>query len=235
MSVQIWAPAVHSRTYAACGIPSSPHRGTRVGGLCIFDGRRPEVRIEVDVAGALQPNGDGVYTRSLHQLGSPLVDLRTFRLPADAKSTQPPVVYGPGTDRPFLPMARFKGLGVPIQRDDPQIVANYSRAATIGHLWIRPGFPAVARFQDWRVSDGRVRGVLASSVDRPGGFVVLEAVHLAHVMGYPPDALPSVFGERDLDGLVPLECLQRLLDWAEIVLPQGRPNVSEEVATGLRS
>lgn len=41
---------------------------------------------------------------------------------------------------------------------------------------------------------------------------------MAQLMGYGPAVLPAHFKEEDLDGLVPLECLHRLLDWAESVL-----------------
>lgn len=177
--------------------------------------------VSVEQAGALRPDGRSVFVRSLHQIGSPLVDLRTFRLPDGVDARPFELAYGPGTSRPILRTSDFSGLGIQIQRDDPQITANYSRIGSSDPSpWLRPGFPALARFQDWLVGGRRIRGVLASSVDRPGGFVVLEPSDLARAMGYAEVLHPScpAFSEADLDGLIPYECLCRLLDWAESVL-----------------
>lgn len=205
---------VHRDLYGRRGIPVG---SSSTGSLSILG---PAGSIRIEAATVLRPNGRRSFVRSLHQLGSPFVDLRAFLLPVDAVPFRP--VYGAGTDRPILRTSSFSGVGRVIHRDDPQVSDNHRRicAGTDGGPigWIRPGFPAIIHLSDWHVDGRTVRGALASSVDRPGGFVVLEAADLVRVMGYEPVVDPS---ESDLVGLVPYECLCRLLDWSEQTLSES--------------
>lgn len=202
---------VHFRLYEAAGIPvrSSPH------GLGV---ERPEGIIRIEEASFLRPNGPMSFVRSLHQVGSMFVDLRSFSLPFAAEPFR--TVYGPGTDRPMLRTQDFSGLGLVIPRDDPQVRGNYAYVCAVDKVgpigWIRPGFPAVLHLSDWYVEGRKVRGALASSIDRPGGFVILEVRDLVQICGYAPQGQIS---EQDLVGLVPYECLCRILDWAEALSP----------------
>lgn len=208
---------VHAHLYEMAKIPVGKWGSSPSQLICGETGT-----IRIDRAGALQADGRGIFVRSLHQIGSPLVDLRIFRLPDGVAGNAFPPAYGAGTDRPLLNSRCFSGFGIPIQRDDPQITGNYHRISSLGFgPWLRPGFPALARFQDWFVEGARVRGVLASSVDRPGGFVVLDSKDLCRIMGYEP--APS-FSEQDLDGLIPYECLCRIFDWAEPLLSRFSSN-----------
>jgi hypothetical protein len=136
-------------------------------------------------------------------------------------------IYGAGTTRPILSTSPFFGKGTPIHRDDPQIAAVFWRIARNqdGPLgWVRPGFPAIVHLADWSLGGRSVEGILASSVDRPGGFVVLDARNLLSIMGYGsknPDLDSSV-----LNGLIPVECLARILEWFDAFIDGSISRIS---------
>lgn len=184
---------------------------------------RSDVDVRLERAGWLRRDTSTAFVRSLHQLGSPFVDLRTFGVPAGSRPID--LAYGPGTDRQLLPVATFSGKGVEIHRDDPQVAGIFWRIAYqgVGPLgWIRPGFPAVAHLAEWNIDGRTVTGALCSSIDRPGGFVILEAEDLVEILGYDRSVDPSL-----LQDLVPRECLERVLDWAEGLPPaSGRASHS---------
>lgn len=187
--------------------------------------RRPEVDVQVLPARWLRQSTPTSFVRSLHQFGSPFVDLRSFEVPTGTRPAE--AAYGPGTSRPVLPTAAFSKRGMEIHRDDPQVAAVFWKIAVQagGPLgWIRPGFPAICHFAEWHL-DGRpgiVTGALASSVDRPGGFVVLEAEDVMQILGYDRRSVPL----RLLQDVVPRESAERMLDWAE-----GIPRLSGGLRT----
>lgn len=202
----------HRDMYSDAGFPVV--RAASDCSHCIIIGnssRRP-LDVRVVQAGWIRRDTKRSFSRSLHQIGSPFVDLRTFEVPVGMFPFLP--VYGAGTSRPILSVSSFFGKGAHIHRDDPQIASVFWRIARNqeGPLgWIRPGFPAVVHLTDWSLEGRSIEGILASSVDFPGGFVILDTRSLVSIMGYGsrnPDLDSSV-----LNGLIPVECLARILEW----------------------
>lgn len=203
----------HREMYSDAGFPVVKSLGDC--GHCLIIGnspRRPGSDVRIVQTGWIRQDTKRSFSRSLHQIGSPFVDLRTFEVPVGMPPFSP--IYGAGTARPILSISPFFGKGTPIHRDDPQIAAVFWRIARNqdGPLgWIRPGFPAVVHLADWSLDGRSVEGILASSVDRPGGFVVLDTRDLLSIMGHSsknPDLDSSV-----LSGLIPVECLARIIEW----------------------
>lgn len=237
MTTLLVAHPPHADLYGRAGFTMS---GVKVGpGSAILAiGRASEIfepTVRVVTATLLVPDTRTAFVRSLHQIGSPFVDLRCFR----TERPFPPfdAAYGPGTVLPMLPTARFKGLGTFVHRDDPQVKDVFRRLSSgrsdVPLKWIRPGFPAIPRLVEWDLDGHRVEGVLASSVDRPGGFVVLTVADLVVLCGYNRRDFPEHPQPDYLEGLVPYESLHRLLEWTERVqaAADGRSSASTLAST----
>lgn len=205
---------VHTHLYVSAGLRAWVYGGDDVV-LSTAAGSAPRVdRLVVlertDVAPrrpALSP-GSRLASVQVHRLGGPLVDRRLATISAGVGSLGLlEAGYGPGTAAPFLPRELFRGVGTPIDRDDPQVREMYREDPP---RWIIPGSPSVARFRDWRVGRGTVRAAACRSADTAGGFVLLTPTDVARVFGFDPDL---ELGEEDLRDLLPLEPLLRMSAW----------------------
>lgn len=206
MEFSIYSPSLaHREMYSRLGFPVSDS-GDRV--IWIGDGHPRASDLHVRRSGWLRGDESSSFIRSLHQLGGPFLDLREFVCPVGLSPFVS--IYGAGTSRPVLPSGSFHGRGLFIHRDDPQISAAISVDDGIIR-WVRPGIPSTPRFSKWSVGGRVVQGVLSSSVDHPGGFVVLEPSDLVQIFGYEPPA--RTLSPSDLQDLVPSAALSRLFDW----------------------
>lgn len=207
MEFSIYSPSPsHREMYSRLGFPISDS-GDRV--VWIGDGHPRASDLHIRRCGWLRGDDSSSFVRSLHQLGGPFLDLREFVCPVGLASFAP--LYGAGTSRPILPSGSFQGRGLFLHRDDPQIS---SVTISIGDgiiRWVRPGIPSIPKFSRWSIGGRIVQGVLSSSVDHPGGFVVLEPSDLVRVFGYEPP-LRSL-SPSDLQDLVPATVLSRIFDW----------------------
>jgi hypothetical protein len=187
--------------------------------LHLHQGTHPGLMFDVSVGQitAIRSSSTGSFTMSLHQLGGPIVDLRKFGVVSKKSFSPLRPVYGPGTDRPLLPAGNFHGLGRPIDRDNPQVISAFSRWHD-GQLWMRPLFPSTCYFEEWSLDGRRIQAALCQSIDVPGGFVLLEPPDLVRAYGYTDLSLRRAvedFTVEDLNGLVPLEPLHRIVSWVE--------------------
>lgn len=216
----------HRRLYEATGIPTSDSRVFDVN-LILSDTILPVGHdVGLKHASFVRLDVPGQAVRTLHQWGSHFIDLRLISF--DRNKTLPRPIYGPGTSHPILPTAPFHGIGLHIHRDDPQVVsalaASARSSAPMG--WIRPGFPTVLTMKTWFIDGRSVVGSLCASVDRPGGFVVLESTDIVRLMGYRSISfLPS-----DLIDLVPFRVLEVLLEWASVPAPVRTPRGSSPIS-----
>lgn len=228
MTVAIsYSRAMHGRFYDRAGFLTEPGAASKV--IWFSDSEdvgQKDLEIHVRPTGFVRSVRSASFDLSLHVIGSPFVDLRTF---SSNRPIYPPVFrYGPGTDRLLLPMHGFMDRGTRIDRDDHQVVSVFSQlaASSIPQIWVRPGFPSICRFHEWEVDGKTVTATLCSDITRPGGFVLLEPADIVEVLGYDPDGL-SVSVE-DLDGLVGLEPMRSIVEWADSIPLKAKNTTTRE-------
>jgi hypothetical protein len=125
-------------------------------------------------------------------MGSPFI--RTYGVHCWGDATlgvhAPRALFGPSVEgeegSPVLWPDYFSGRGTPVSRDSGSVL-DYLYAAVAGQapLWARSGWPVLLPENPFvfRDLDREVAGILCSSVDQAGGFVVLDAVDLIRIAG----------------------------------------------------
>jgi len=104
------------------------------------------------------------------------------------------------------------GRGVRVSRDDPAVIEETFRA-TVGHapLWVQPQFPfLIPRSPStFKSLDGEpVQGLLCSSYERAGGWVVLTRRDVLDLLGHPGDVPWS-----RIPDLIGVQAAAALLSW----------------------
>lgn len=112
------------------------------------------------------------------------------------------------------PIEPFMGLGTRVSRDEPSVIQfMYKAVQGQGSLWVKPGLPFLIPDKplSFRALDGStVSGILCTSVDKAGGWVVLERQDILRLLGHSGDAswvdLRSIIGLRPAAALLGWLC-----------------------------
>lgn len=133
----------------------------------------------------------GVQTILPERFCSPVIsDLRAGVYSSTMTSFRPPeVLCGPHSmdGLKTWPRSLYQGLGHRVWRDDPKVSAFVADAIQ-GKCaaWISPGFPFSVPDEPLELvcEDGVLRkGLLCSSMDEPGGWVLLTSVDISRLLG----------------------------------------------------
>lgn len=167
---------------------------------------------------------DRVIPFRIELYGSQMISARSiscFTLQGSSCSSIPPLVptHGPnvGSDgKIVLWDARvFSGRGTSVSRDDADLI-DYIFRATMGRvpLWVSPGFPFLAThpLSLRSLGEDRVEGLLCSSIDRSGGWVVLTRRDVLDLLGHPGDVPWS-----RIPFLIGIDACRALLGWAALI------------------
>jgi len=123
--------------------------------------------------------------------------------------------HGPGVDSEGIVLwdpAPFAGMGTPVSRDDVKVISE-AHKASLGDapLWVKPEFPFLIpslpqSFTD--MNSNVVEGLLCSSPERAGGWVVLTRHDILRLLGHPGDVPWS-----RISTLIGVEAAAFLLSW----------------------